>query len=194
MQLSLQPFTLIGATTRSGLLTSPLRARFGINCHLEYYDHNILKGIVRRSANLLRVGIADEAAMEIALRSRGTPRIANALLRRVRDFAMVMGNGFIDLDISRHALEALNIDRYGLDEIDNRILLTIIDKFKGALSAHHNSHRSRGGRRHPGRGLRAFPYKRGIPEAHAAWPRGHGSCIHASSSPKGQYAGKPFDE
>ena len=131
VQLSLQPFTLIGATTRSGLLTSPLRARFGINCHLEYYDHNILKGIVRRSANLLRVGIADEAAMEIALRSRGTPRIANALLRRVRDFAMVMGNGFIDLDISRHALEALNIDRYGLDEIDNRILLTIIDKFKG---------------------------------------------------------------
>ena len=131
VQLSLQPFTLIGATTRSGLLTSPLRARFGINCHLEYYDHNILKGIVRRLANLLRVGIADEAAMEIALRSRGTPRIANALLRRVRDFAMVMGNGFIDLDISRHALEALNIDRYGLDEIDNRILLTIIDKFKG---------------------------------------------------------------
>lgn len=131
VQLSLQPFTLIGATTRSGLLTSPLRARFGINCHLEYYDHNILKGIVCRSAGLLRAGIADEAAMEIALRSRGTPRIANALLRRVRDFAMVMGNGFIDLAIARHALEALNIDRYGLDEIDNRILLTIIDKFKG---------------------------------------------------------------
>lgn len=131
VQLSLAPFTLIGATTRSGLLTSPLRARFGINCHLEYYDHEILKGIVRRSASLLRVGIADEAAMEIALRSRGTPRIANALLRRVRDFAMVKGNGFIDIAIARHALEALNIDRYGLDEIDNRILLTIIDKFKG---------------------------------------------------------------
>lgn len=131
VQLTLQPFTLIGATTRSGLLTSPLRARFGINCHLEYYDHATLKGIVRRSASLLRTGISDEAAMEIALRSRGTPRIANALLRRVRDFAMVKGNGFVDLDIARHALEALNIDRYGLDEIDNRILLTIIDKFNG---------------------------------------------------------------
>lgn len=131
VQLTIAPFTLIGATTRSGLLTSPLRARFGINCHLEYYDHSILRGIVKRSAGLLRVGIADEAAMEIALRSRGTPRIANALLRRVRDFAMVKGNGFIDIAIARHALEALNIDRYGLDEIDNRILLTIIDKFKG---------------------------------------------------------------
>lgn len=131
VQLTLAPFTLIGATTRSGLLTSPLRARFGINCHLEYYDHEILKGIVKRSASLLRVGIADDAAMEIALRSRGTPRVANALLRRVRDFAMVQGNGFIDMEIARHALEALNIDRYGLDEIDNRILLTIIDKFKG---------------------------------------------------------------
>ena len=131
VQLTLAPFTLIGATTRSGLLTSPLRARFGINCHLEYYDHEILKGIVKRSASLLRTGISDEAALEIALRSRGTPRIANALLRRVRDFAMVMGNGFIDISMARHSLEALNIDRYGLDEIDNKILLTIIDKFKG---------------------------------------------------------------
>ncbi len=131
VQLTLQPFTLIGATTRSGLLTAPLRARFGINCHLEYYDHEGLKRIVKRSAALLRTGISDEAAQEIALRSRGTPRISNSLLRRVRDFAMVKGNGFIDIDISRHALEALNIDRYGLDEIDNRILLTIIDKFKG---------------------------------------------------------------
>lgn len=131
VQLTLSPFTLIGATTRSGLLTSPLRARFGINCHLEYYDHDVLKGIVRRSASLLRAGISEDAAREIALRSRGTPRIANALLRRVRDFAMVRSNGFIDLEIARHALEALNIDRYGLDEIDNRILLTIIDKFKG---------------------------------------------------------------
>ena len=131
MQLTLAPFTLIGATTRSGLLTAPLRARFGINCHLEYYDHEILKGIVKRSASLLRVGISDDAALEIALRSRGTPRIANALLRRVRDFAMVMGNGFIDLKMAKHSLEALNIDRYGLDEIDNKILLTIIDKFKG---------------------------------------------------------------
>lgn len=131
VQLNLQPFTLVGATTRSGLLTAPLRARFGINCHLEYYDHNTLRGIIERSARLLRTGISEEAAMEIALRSRGTPRIANALLRRVRDFAMVQGNGFIDIDIARHSLEALNIDRYGLDEIDNRILVTIIDKFRG---------------------------------------------------------------
>ena len=131
VQLTIPPFTLIGATTRSGLLTSPLRARFGINSHLEYYDHNVLQSIVKRSARLLNVKIDDDAALEIALRSRGTPRVANALLRRVRDFAMVKGTGGIDLDIARHALEALNIDRYGLDEIDNRILLTIIDKFKG---------------------------------------------------------------
>lgn len=131
VQLSLSPFTLVGATTRSGLLTAPLRARFGINCHLEYYDHNVLCAIVKRSAALLNTGISDEAALEIAMRSRGTPRIANALLRRVRDFAMVMTDGFVDISIARHALEALNIDRYGLDMIDNRILLTIIDKFKG---------------------------------------------------------------
>ena len=131
VQLTLAPFTLIGATTRSGLLTSPLRARFGINLHLEYYDHTTLQGIVERSARLLHVGIDKEASMEIALRSRGTPRIANSLLRRVRDFAMVKGNGHIDREIARVALEALNIDRYGLDEIDNKILLTIIDKFKG---------------------------------------------------------------
>ena len=131
VQLTISPFTLIGATTRSGSLTAPLRARFGINCHLEYYDHNILKGIVKRSARLLNIGIDEEAALEIALRSRGTPRVANSLLRRVRDFAMVRGSGRIDLLIARHALEALNIDRHGLDEIDNRILLTIIDKFKG---------------------------------------------------------------
>lgn len=131
VQLTIPPFTLVGATTRSGLLTSPLRARFGINCHLEYYDHSVLQGIVKRSARLLKVKIEEDAAMEIALRSRGTPRVANALLRRVRDFAMVKGNGNIDIDITRHALEALNIDRYGLDEIDNKILLTIIDKFKG---------------------------------------------------------------
>lgn len=131
VQLTIPPFTLIGATTRSGLLTSPLRARFGINCHLEYYDHTTLSNIVKRSARLLKVAIDDSAAMEIALRSRGTPRIANALLRRIRDFAMVKGDGSVNLDIARHSLEALNIDRYGLDEIDNRILLTIIDKFKG---------------------------------------------------------------
>ncbi|MDE5957172.1 MAG: Holliday junction branch migration DNA helicase RuvB [Muribaculaceae bacterium] len=131
VQLTISPFTLIGATTRSGLLTAPLRARFGINCHLEYYDHEVLKGIVRRSARLLHVGIDEDAALEIALRSRGTPRIANALLRRVRDFAMVKGDGVITLPIARMALEALNIDRYGLDEIDNKILLTIIDKFRG---------------------------------------------------------------
>lgn len=131
VQLTIPPFTLIGATTRSGLLTSPLRARFGINSHLQYYDHNVLQGIVKRSARLLKVKIDDDAALEIALRSRGTPRVANALLRRVRDFAMVKGSGAIDMAIARHALEALNIDRYGLDEIDNRILITIIDKFKG---------------------------------------------------------------
>lgn len=131
VQLTLAPFTLIGATTRSGLLTSPLRARFGINCHLEYYDHEVLEGIIKRSARLLKVPITDDAALEIALRSRGTPRIANSLLRRVRDFAQVKGNGRIDTAISRYALEALNIDKFGLDEIDNKLLLTIIDKFHG---------------------------------------------------------------
>ena len=131
VQLTLAPFTLIGATTRSGLLTSPLRARFGINCHLQYYDHKVLEGIVKRSARLLNVPITDDAALEIALRSRGTPRIANSLLRRVRDFAQVKGTGTIDSKIAHYALEALNIDQYGLDDIDNKILLTIIDKFHG---------------------------------------------------------------
>lgn len=131
VQLTISPFTLVGATTRSGNLTAPLRARFGIQCHLEYYDHKLLCAIVKRSAGLLRIGIDEQAAQEIALRSRGTPRVANSLLRRVRDFAMVRGSGRIDLAIARHALEALNIDRHGLDQIDNRILLTIIDKFKG---------------------------------------------------------------
>ena len=131
VQLTLSPFTLIGATTRSGLLTAPLRARFGINCHLEYYDHSVLQGIVKRSARLLDVPITDDASREIALRSRGTPRIANSLLRRVRDFAQVKGDGSVNSAIARYALEALNIDQYGLDEIDNKILTTIIDKFKG---------------------------------------------------------------
>ncbi len=131
VQIELNPFTLIGATTRSGLLTSPLRARFGINMHLEYYDTDTLTGIISRSANILDVPCNKEAAKDIALRSRGTPRIANALLRRVRDFAQVKGTGKIDKEIANYALEALNIDRYGLDEIDNKILLTIIDKFKG---------------------------------------------------------------
>lgn len=131
VQLTLSPFTLVGATTRSGLLTAPLRARFGINCHLEYYDHEVIKRIVDRSAHLLGTRITSDAATEIAMRSRGTPRIANALLRRVRDFAMVKGNGVIDLEIARYGLEALNIDRYGLDEIDNKILTTIIAKFNG---------------------------------------------------------------
>ena len=131
IQIDLAPFTLVGATTRSGLLTAPLRARFGINMHLEYYDADTLQKIVMRSSTILGVPIDTEAAGEIASRSRGTPRIANALLRRVRDFAQVKGNGRIDLKIARVALEALNIDRYGLDEIDNKILLTIIDKFKG---------------------------------------------------------------
>ena len=125
------PFTLVGATTRSGMLTAPLRARFGINMHLEYYEPDVLKKIIKRSASILQVPIDDEAAVEISRRSRGTPRIANALLRRVRDFAQVKGNGRIDLKIAHVALEALNIDQYGLDEIDNKILLTIIDKFKG---------------------------------------------------------------
>ena len=131
IQIDLNKFTLIGATTRSGLLTSPLRARFGINCHLEYYDSHVLAGIVERSARLLGIHIDSKAAAEISRRSRGTPRIANALLRRVRDFAQVKGNGAIDLDIARYALEALNIDTFGLDEIDNKLLSTIIDKFKG---------------------------------------------------------------
>jgi Holliday junction DNA helicase RuvB len=131
IQLDLAPFTLVGATTRSGLLTAPLRARFGINLHLEYYDAGTLQRIIERSAGILGLAIDSKAAAEIASRSRGTPRIANALLRRVRDFAQVKGNGRIDLAIARFALEALNIDRYGLDEIDNKILLTIIDKFKG---------------------------------------------------------------
>ncbi len=131
IQIDLNPFTLVGATTRSGLLTAPLRARFGINLHLEYYDNKVLKKIVQRSAGILGVPIKDEAAGEIASRSRGTPRVANALLRRVRDFAQVKGTGEIDLGIARYALEALNIDKFGLDQIDNKILLTIIDKFKG---------------------------------------------------------------
>ena len=131
IQIDLNRFTLIGATTRSGLLTSPLRARFGINCHLEYYDADILAGIVKRSARLLGVEINEKAAGEIARRSRGTPRIANALLRRVRDFAQVKGDGAIDLEIAQYALEALNIDTFGLDQIDNKLLLTIIDKFRG---------------------------------------------------------------
>ncbi len=131
IQIDLSPFTLVGATTRSGLLTAPLRARFGINMHLEYYEAETLERIVRRSAGILGVQITEDSAAEIASRSRGTPRIANALLRRVRDFAQVRGDGSIDLPITRYALEALNIDKYGLDEIDNKILLTIIDKFKG---------------------------------------------------------------
>lgn len=131
IQIDLNPFTLVGATTRSGLLTAPLRARFGINLHLEYYDPQTLKSILKRSASILGVPIDEDAAIEIARRSRGTPRIANALLRRVRDFAQVRGNGQINTQIAKYALTMLNIDQYGLDEIDNKILLTIIDKFKG---------------------------------------------------------------
>ena len=131
VQLTLNNFTLIGATTRSGLLTSPLRARFGIKFHLEYYDHEILTGIVKRSAGILNVRIDEKAAIEIARRSRGTPRIANALLRRIRDFAQVKGSGEIDIDITKYGLKALNIDQHGLDEMDNRILSAIIDKFGG---------------------------------------------------------------
>ncbi len=131
VEISLNPFTLIGATTRSGLLTAPLRARFGINARLSYYTADILSGIVKRSAGLLDIPIDGNAAKEIAGRARGTPRIANALLRRVRDFAQVKGSGVIDLEISKTALEALDVDIHGLDEMDNKILTTIIDKFRG---------------------------------------------------------------
>lgn len=131
VQLTLQPFTLIGATTRSGLLTGPLRARFGIKSLLEYYDTEVLTGIVNRSSRILKVDIQGDAAVEIASRSRGTPRIANALLRRIRDFAQVKGDGRIDMNITRYGLDALNIDSSGLDEMDNKILSTIIDKFQG---------------------------------------------------------------
>jgi Holliday junction DNA helicase RuvB len=131
IQINLVPFTLVGATTRSGLLTAPLRARFGINLHLEYYDDNVITQIIERSAKILNIPCSSQAAAEIASRSRGTPRIANALLRRVRDFAQVKGSGSIDTEIANFSLEALNIDKYGLDEIDNKILTTLIDKFSG---------------------------------------------------------------
>ena len=131
VQINLNPFTLIGATTRSGLLTAPMRARFGISSRLQYYTTELLTSIVERSASILKMPIALDAAIEIAGRSRGTPRIANALLRRVRDFAQIKGNGTIDLEIARYALKALNVDAHGLDEMDNKILLTIINKFKG---------------------------------------------------------------
>ena len=131
IQISLNPFTLIGATTRMGLLTAPMRARFGINCHLDYYDTKTLINIVKRSAGILEIEITEEGAIEIARRSRGTPRIANALLRRVRDFAQIKGDGIIDQKIAKYGLEALNVDESGLDEMDNKILSTIIHKFKG---------------------------------------------------------------
>ncbi len=131
IQLSLHPFTLIGATTRMGLLTPPMRARFGINCHLDYYDATTMKKIILRSASILEVPITDDGASEIARRSRGTPRIANALLRRLRDFAQIKGDGTIGIEIAKYGLEALNVDESGLDEMDNRILSTIIHKFKG---------------------------------------------------------------
>lgn len=131
IQIKLNPFTLVGATTRSGLLTAPLRARFGINFRLEYYNAEVLAGIIGRSAEILNIVINSDAAFEIARRSRGTPRIANALLRRVRDFAQIKGNGLIDMEIANIALSALNVDMYGLDEMDNKILSSIIDKFKG---------------------------------------------------------------
>jgi len=131
VQINLNPFTLVGATTRSGLLTAPMRARFGISSRLQYYSTELLTTIIQRSAGILNVPIAMEAAIEIAGRSRGTPRIANALLRRIRDFAQIKGNGKIDIEIARYGLDALNVDAFGLDEMDNKILSTIIDKFKG---------------------------------------------------------------
>ena len=131
VQINLNPFTLIGATTRSGLLTAPMRARFGINSRLEYYKTELLSSIVERSSEILDIEINAQAAIEIAGRSRGTPRISNSLLRRVRDFAQIKGNGNIDLEITRYALKSLNVDKHGLDEMDNKILTTLIDKFKG---------------------------------------------------------------
>jgi len=131
VQITIHPFTLVGATTRSGLLTAPLRARFGINCRLQYYDSKLLSGIIKRSAGILNTPIEEAAAFEIARRSRGTPRIANALLRRTRDFAQIKGDGTIRMDIAKYALEALNVDARGLDEMDNRILHTIVEKFNG---------------------------------------------------------------
>lgn len=131
VEINLNPFTLVGATTRSGLLTAPMRARFGISSRLEYYSTELLSGIILRSASILGVSITTDSAIEIAGRSRGTPRIANALLRRVRDFAQIKGNGKIDMEISKYSLKALNVDAFGLDDMDNKILLTIIDKFKG---------------------------------------------------------------
>ncbi|MCL4145836.1 UNVERIFIED_CONTAM: hypothetical protein GTU68_019915 [Idotea baltica] len=131
VQINLQPFTLVGATTRSGLLSAPMRSRFGITCRLEYYDTDTLATIINRSSDILNTAITEEGAFEIARRSRGTPRIANALLRRVRDFAQIKGNGTIDLAIAQYGLKALNVDQHGLDEMDNRILSTIIEKFKG---------------------------------------------------------------
>ena len=131
VQITLNPFTLVGATTRSGLLTAPMRARFGISSRLQYYSTELLSTIIQRSAQILNVPMTLEAAIEVAGRSRGTPRIANALLRRVRDFAQIKGNGHIDIEISKYGLKALNVDAHGLDEMDNKILTTIIDKFKG---------------------------------------------------------------
>lgn len=131
VQINLNPFTLVGATTRSGLLTAPMRARFGIQCRLQYYSTELLADIIQRSASILKVPISMEAAIELASRSRGTPRIANALLRRIRDFAQIKGNGKIDIEITRFGLKALNVDAHGLDEMDNKILSTLIDKFKG---------------------------------------------------------------
>ena len=176
IQIDLNPFTLVGATTRSGLLTAPLRARFGINLHLEYYGPEMLQKIIKRSAMIMKVPIDDDAAIEIARRSRGTPRIANALLRRVRDFAQVKGNGRIDRDIARLSLSALNIDQYGLDEIDNKILLTIIDKFRGGQH-HCHSHRRRHG--HRGGGVRALPHNGGLYQAHTTRTHGHSPRLPA---------------
>ena len=131
VQINLNPFTLVGATTRSGLLTAPMRARFGITNRLEYYSTELLSNIVERSADILKLNIKNDAAIEIAGRSRGTPRISNGLLRRVRDFAQIKGNGSIDMKITQYSLKALNVDKYGLDDMDNKILTTLIDKFKG---------------------------------------------------------------
>ena len=193
VQINLNPFTLVGATTRSGLLTAPMRARFGISSRLEYYDTELLATIVERSADILKIPITLDAAIEIAGRSRGTPRISNALLRRIRDFAQIKGNGRIDLEISRYGLKALNVDAYGLDEMDNKILATIIDKFKGgARGDQHGGHRCfRECRDHRG-SLRTLPDPAGLYRPDTPGAGGHGTGVPASGQAQGRPATRSF--
>ena len=177
VQIGLKPFTLVGATTRSGMLTAPLRARFGISARLEYYKVELLSTIVERSSGILNIEVEPNAAIEVARRSRGTPRIANALLRRLRDFAQVKGQGRVDLDIARFGMDALDVDEHGLDEMDNKILSALIDKFKGGpVGLNTPRHGSFGASRNPRGSLRALPDPRRLPRSHS--PR---SCRHGQS-------------